>query len=230
LRAGGAKVLVAARSKPKTAPSDDVIIADVSTAAGVTALASVALDRVGGIDILVHNVGGSAQADGGAVTLTDDDWQSTFDQNLFAAVRLDRLLVPGMIERGRGAIVHITSIQRRSPLPTTLPYAAAKAALANYSKALSNELAPDGIRVNAVAPGFIETEAAAQMVNRIAEIEGIDQGAARARIVESIGGIPMGSPGRPRDVGELVAFLVSDRAAYITGAEYVIDGGSLRTV
>ncbi len=178
----------------------------------------------------MHNVGGSAQAAGGAATLADGDWQAAFDQNLFAAVRLDRVSVPGMVERGRGSIVHVTSIQRRNPLPTTLPYAAAKAALTNYSKALANELAPSGIRVNAVAPGFIETESASAMVARIADIENIDLDASRTKIMDSIGGIPLGAPGRPSDVAELIAFLVSDKAAYVTGAEFVIDGGSLRTV
>ncbi|HZA10850.1 SDR family oxidoreductase [Mycobacterium sp.] len=230
LRAGGATVLVAARSAPPTGSRDDVIVADVTMADGIDGLAAEALRRLGGVDIVVHNVGGSPQTEGGAATLTDDDWQSAIDQNLLAAVRLDRRLIPGMAERGSGVIIHITSIQRRAPLPTTIPYAAAKAALTNYSKALANELAPKGIRVNAVAPGFIETEAAAEMVRRIAEIEGVDRDAARTRIMESIGGIPIGTPGRPEDVGELVAFLVSDRAAYITGAEYVIDGGSSRSV
>jgi NAD(P)-dependent dehydrogenase (short-subunit alcohol dehydrogenase family) len=229
LRAGGATVLVAARSVPE-GTSDDVIAADVSTSNGVAALAAEALDRVGGIDILVHNVGGSGQHEGGAVALTDDDWQSAFEQNLFGAVRLDRAILPGMVERGDGAIIHVTSLQRHMPLPTTLPYAAAKAALTNYSKALANELAPKGIRVNAVCPGFIETEAARAMVEEIASINDVTLDEARAQIMDSIGGIPLGAPGRPVDVGELVAFMVSDRAAYITGAEYVIDGGSLRAV
>jgi NAD(P)-dependent dehydrogenase (short-subunit alcohol dehydrogenase family) len=149
---------------------------------------------------------------------------------LIAAVRLDRAIIPTMVDRGSGAIIHVTSIQRRAPLPTTIPYAAAKAALTNYSKAVSDELAPQGIRVNAVCPGFIETESASAMVASIAEINGVSHDDARAQIVESIGGIPLGAPGKPSDVGELVAFLVSDRAAYITGAEYVIDGGSLRGV
>jgi NAD(P)-dependent dehydrogenase (short-subunit alcohol dehydrogenase family) len=230
LRAGGARVMVAARSLPPGQSPDDVIVADVSTSNGVSELAERAHHQLGGIDIVVHNVGGSAQASGGAVTLTDEDWQSAFDQNLFAAVRLDRAVIPGMVERGKGSIIHITSIQRRSPLPTTLPYAAAKAALANYSKALSNELAPRGIRVNAVAPGFIETESAHQMVVDIAQLGDVSLDEARAQIITSIGGIPMGTPGTPADVGELVAFLVSDRAAYITGSEYVVDGGSVRTV
>jgi NAD(P)-dependent dehydrogenase (short-subunit alcohol dehydrogenase family) len=230
LRAGGARVLVAARSLPADQPADDVIVADVATADGVAALAAVALDRVDGIDILVHNVGGSGQNEGGAAALTDDDWQSAFDQNLFAAVRLDRVIIPGMVARGSGAIVHVTSLQRHVPLPTTMPYAAAKAALANYSKALANELAPRGIRVNNVCPGFVETEAARTMVQEIADINDVSLDEARAQIVESIGGIPTGAPGTPADVGELVAFLVSDRAAYIAGSEFVIDGGSLPTV
>jgi NAD(P)-dependent dehydrogenase (short-subunit alcohol dehydrogenase family) len=229
LRAGGARVVVAARSVPDGA-ADDVIAADVSTAEGVAALGAAALDRLGNVDIVVHNVGGSGQHDGGAATLTDEDWQSALNSNLLAAVRLDRAIVPGMVARGSGAIVHITSIQRRAPLPTTIPYAAAKAALANYSKALSNELAPKGIRVNAVCPGYIETESAYRMAEQIGQINNISVDEARGQIMSSIGGIPLGAPGRPADVGELVAFLVSDRAAYITGGEYVIDGGSVRGV
>ena len=228
LRAGGARVVVAARSVPHET-SDDIIAADVSTADGVATLGAEALDRLGSVDILVHNVGGSGQYDGGAAALTDDDWQSALNANLLAAVRLDRAIIPGMVTRGSGAIVHITSI-RRAPLPTSIPYAAAKAALTNYSKALSNELAPKGIRVNAVCPGYIETESAYRMAEEIGQINNISIDEARIRIMESIGGIPLGAPGRPADVGELVAFLVSDRAAYITGGEYVIDGGSVRGV
>jgi NAD(P)-dependent dehydrogenase (short-subunit alcohol dehydrogenase family) len=229
LRAGGARVLVAARSVPDGAP-DDVVAADVSTPDGVAALGVEALDRLGQVDILVHNVGGSSQHDGGAASLSEEDWQWALDTNLLAAVRLDRALIPDMVTRGSGVIVHVTSIQRRAPLPTTIPYAAAKAALANYSKALSNELAPKGVRVNAVCPGYIETESAYRMAEQIAQINDGTIDEARAQIMASIGGIPLGAPGRPADVGELVAFLVSDRAAYITGAEYVIDGGSVRGV
>jgi NAD(P)-dependent dehydrogenase (short-subunit alcohol dehydrogenase family) len=229
LRARGARVVVAARSVPEGS-GDDVIAADVSTADGVAALGAEALDRLGSVDILVHNVGGSNQHDGGAAALTDEDWQEALNANLLAAVRLDRAIIPGMVTRGSGAIVHVTSIQRHAPLPTTIPYAAAKAALTNYSKALSNELAPKGIRVNAVCPGYIETEAAYRMAEEVGRLNDISIDEARAQIMQSIGGIPLGKPGRPADVGELVAFLVSDRAAYITGGEYVIDGGSVRGV
>jgi NAD(P)-dependent dehydrogenase (short-subunit alcohol dehydrogenase family) len=230
LRAGGASVLVAARKVPDDLPADSVVIADIGTTEGVASFGRETLERLGGVDIVVHNAGGSNQVAGGAVALTEHDWTSAFDLNLFAAVRLDRALIPGMIKQGGGTIVHITSLQRLSPFPTTAPYAAAKAALANYSKALANDLAPHGIRVNSVAPGFIETDAAHEMTVKISELEGISVADARQQIMDRIGGIPLGAPGRPSDVGELVAFLVSDRAAFITGTESVIDGGSIRTV
>lgn len=230
LRAGGATVLAVARSMPEDLPPDSVVVADIASPGGTDVVVRAATERLRGVDILVHNAGGAGQNGGGATAISDEEWSATFNQNFFGAVRLDRALIPAMVEAGDGAIVHVTSIQRRAPLPTTLPYAAAKAALANYSKALSNELAPQGIRVNAVAPGYIETQSAYQMAAEFADINDISVDEARQQIMTSIGGIPLGAPGRPRDIAELVAFLVSERAAYITGTEHVIDGGSLRSV
>jgi NAD(P)-dependent dehydrogenase (short-subunit alcohol dehydrogenase family) len=115
-------------------------------------------------------------------------------------------------------------------MPGTAPYAAAKAALANYSKALSDELAPNGIRVNSVCPRFIETEVAAAFIDDHGAALGIDIDAAPALIIKSIGGIPLGRTGDPTEVGDLVAFLASDHARYLTGAEFLIDGGSTRAV
>jgi NAD(P)-dependent dehydrogenase (short-subunit alcohol dehydrogenase family) len=229
LRAAGATVVVAARSAPRT-PSPQVITADIATADGSATIAERVLAILGGVDIVVHNVGGSQVSPGSVINLTDDDWDHAFQTNLLGAVRLDRALVPSMISRQSGVIIHITSVQRRQPMPGSAPYAAAKAALANYSKALSDELAPNGIRVNSVCPGFIETEAAAAFVNQHAAAQQISTDAARAQIIESIGGIPLGRTGDATDVGDLVAFLVSDRARYLTGTEYLIDGGSTRGV
>jgi NAD(P)-dependent dehydrogenase (short-subunit alcohol dehydrogenase family) len=136
-----------------------------------------------------------------------------------------------MLEQGSGVIIHISSIQRRLPLfDATLAYAAAKAALSNYSKGLSNEVGPRGIRVVSVAPGFIQTTAATALIDRLAASSGTDANTAREQLMESLGGIPLGRPGWPAEVAELVAFLASDRAASITGSEYVIDGGTIPTI
>src|SRR5580700_4680999 len=109
---------------------------------------------------------------------------------LLAAVRLDRALLPTMLNQGAGVIVHISSIQRKLPLfEATLAYAAAKAALTTYSKGLAKEVGPKGVRVNTVAPGFIETTAAQALIARLAKKDGIDEGAARERLMDSLGGI-----------------------------------------
>ena len=232
LAAGGARVATTARSpSSERQPAEVFVQADVSTREGVDKVISDVLRRLGGVDIVVHNVGGSSAPGGGALALSDEDWQQTLDTNLLAAVRLDRSLLPGMLKQGSGVIIHVSSIQRRLPLfEATLAYAAAKAALTTYSKGLSKEVGPRGIRVNTVAPGFIETTAAHRLIMRLADQAGTDESKARQDLIDTLGGIPIGRPGRPEEVAELVAFLVSDRAASIHGSEYVIDGGTIPAV
>ena len=232
LRQAGASVITTARSIPENLQSPELFIqSDISTPDGVEKVVKETFARFDGLDILINNVGGSSAPSGGALVLSDDDWQQAFNDNLFAAVRLDRAFLPKMLQQKSGVIIHISSIQRTLPLhEATLAYAAAKAALTNYSKGLSNEVAPKGVRVNTVAPGFIETKAAEGLIERLAKTAGTDLETARQGLMDSLGGIPMGRPGRPEEVAELVAFLASDRATYITGAEYVIDGGTIPTV
>jgi len=231
LHEAGASVLTTARSPPES-PSDaeHFVIADVSTVEGCAAVSDAVRDRLGGIDIVAHVVGGSAAPAGGFVVLDDNEWHKALDQNLFAAVRLDRALLPSMIEQGSGVIIHVTSIQDRMPLPeATIAYAAAKAALSNYSKALSKEVSPKGVRVVRVSPGWIETEAAVRLATRLAEQAGTDYEGGKQIIMDGLGGIPLGRPAKPKEVADLIAFLASPRAASITGTEYVIDGGTVPT-
>lgn len=232
MQARGALVTTTARTASAQLPSGvEFIQADLGTREGSAALVRQVLALHGGVDILVNNVGGSSAPNGGALALDEQMWEDALQANLLAAVRLDRGLLPAMCAKGAGVIVHITSIQRTLPLyESTLAYAAAKAALRNYSKGLANEFGPRGVRINTVAPGFIETTAAAGMIQRLASHEDISVDAARERLMASLGGIPLGRPGKPDEVAELVAFLASHRAASIHGSEYVIDGGTIPTV
>jgi len=231
LRDAGATVLTTARSRPESVESaGQFVAADVSTAEGCATVTEAVRDRLGGVDIVVHVVGGSSAPAGGFAALDDQQWHKALDQNLFAAVRLDRALVPSMVEQGSGVVIHVTSIQDRMPLPeATIAYAAAKAALSNYSKALSKEVSPKGVRAVRVSPGWVETDAAVGLVMEIARQNATDYEGGRKIVMDSLGGIPLGRPAKPQEVADLVAFLASERAASITGTEYVIDGGTVPT-
>lgn len=227
----GARVMTAARGRPEDLGGAAFVEADLTTQDGAHALAEAAIRRLGGVDVLVHLLGGSRAPGEGFAALAEDHWRAEFDLNPMPAVRLDRLLLPQMISRGSGAVIHVASIQRRLPLhSSTTAYASAKAALTTYSKALSKEIGPKGIRVNVVSPGWIYTEAADALVQRLAASSGGTPDSARQGILEALGGIPLGRPAKPEEVAELIAFLASDRASAIHGAEYVIDGGTIPTV
>lgn len=228
----GATVIITARNKPEKENKEMCFIsADLSTSKGTQKVINEVKNTFGKLDILINNLGSSETPGGGFEALMDEDWERTFQANLFAPVRLDRGFLPEMIRQKTGVIIHIASIQGKLPLyDSTLPYAAAKAGLINYSKSLSNEVSSKGVRVLTVSPGWIMTTSAVRMMERIAESSKSTIEEATESVMNALGGIPFGRPAQPEEVAELVGFLVSPSANYLTGTEFVIDGGTIPTI
>lgn len=232
LLTAGATVIITARNPPEENSNNlHFIAADLTKPEETQKVVEEVLQNFGKLDILINNMGGSETKGGGFAVLTDEEWLQSIQTNLLSPVRLDRAFLPQMIERRTGTIIHIASIQARMPLyDSTLPYAAAKAGLLNYSKSLSNEVAAKGIRVLTVSPGWIMTKASERMMERIAESSKGTIEQATESVMNALGGIPMGRPAQPEEVAELVGFLVSPRAKYLTGTEFIIDGGTVPTI
>ena len=218
LLAAGAKVVGSARTPVSDFPTGAVFVkGDVGTLEGANAIAAAATEQLGGVDLLINNAG-AAQAHAGVLDIADDEWLAALNANYLSAVRLTAALLPGMIARKAGAIVNISTAAAFIPVPKLAHYGAAKAALNAYSKSLASEVAPHGVRVNVLSPGNVTSPGADKIRDDLAKDIGIGVEALTA-------GIPLGRKGLPTDISELVGFLVSERASWITGATFHVDGG-----
>jgi NAD(P)-dependent dehydrogenase (short-subunit alcohol dehydrogenase family) len=228
LAAEGMSVVAGARSVAEV-DGVTVVPVDLSTADGPAALVAAAVELFSGIDVIVNNVGVS-EPGASALSFTDESWQRIFDATFFSAVRTVRAAVPHL--RDGGSIVNISSLNARLPAGMIAPYSAAKAALTNLGTMLSEELAP-AIRVNTVSPGPVRTPMWTADGTGFAHVFAAQLGTTAEdvmdRVLPETMSITAGRVGEAQEVADLVAFLASDRAAWITGADYVIDGGMYKT-
>ncbi|KAB8197105.1 SDR family oxidoreductase [Nonomuraea phyllanthi] len=208
------------------------VAADLGTAEGVATLIDTALAELGGIDLLVNNVGGGDAVEPvGFLDTGDAAWAAIFDVNLLSAVRATRAALPSLIER-RGSVVNVSSINSRLPAAGPVAYSAAKAALTALGKSLAEEFGPRGVRVNTVSPGVVRTaiwEDPDGFGGKVAAAAGAEH-AAFLEAIPGAFGITSGRITEPREVAALIAFLLSDVAGNITGADHIIDGGTVKTL
>jgi len=231
----GAYVVAGSRTPGKQLPvleesgTVSFVSVDLTEPGAAEELISAASHR-GGIDVLINNVGGATARPGGLASISDDDWRATWDLNVMGVVRPTRAALPEIERRGGGSIVIVSSISAYSPGPNTYDYCAAKAAVANFAKALSKDLAPKNIRVNSVSPGAVSTERWMQrggLADGYAAVSGQTADEVRAEFARSAA---TGRFTTAEEVADLVVFLASDRAGNITGSDYRIDGGFVTTV
>ena len=231
----GARVVAGARN-PATLEDLAGVTAmsvDLSDVDGPGELVQRAVDEHGRLDILVNNVGAVKLRLDGFLALTDDDFAHAMEMNFFTTLRATRAALKPMVAQGRGAIVNVASVNAFfEPDGGTIDYGAAKAAVLNLSKSLAQEFGPQGIHVNCVSPGPVSTDlwlGEHGVAETVAAATGVDADTARANVVASIGGFATGRFTTPEEVATLVVLLASERTANVTGANYVIDGGLIKT-
>lgn len=230
----GVKVFGAARTlTPELlALSSEALAVDLSRADGAPKLIGHVLSRSEGIDILVNNVGaGDAVALGGFLDVTDEHWRANLDITLMSAVWMSRAALPALLE-SRGTIINVSSINSKVPSAGPIAYTTAKTALAALSKSLSEEFGPQGVRVNTVSPGAVRTslwEGAGRFGSSVAAALGVTHEALLSEIPTRFQ-MTSGRITEADEVASLIAFLASDRIANVVGADYVIDGGTLKAI
>jgi NAD(P)-dependent dehydrogenase (short-subunit alcohol dehydrogenase family) len=205
------------------------VLADLTSADGPAQLIAEAVRTYGGLDILVNNVGAVKPRLDGFLAITDDDWNWTLNINFLAAVRTTRAALPHLLERTPSTIVTVSSVNAVLPDPGVLDYSAAKSALASFSKSLSKEFGPRGVRVNTVSPGPVETSLWLGEHGVAATVAGT--GGDAAAVAKAVAGQSVtGRFTHPDEVADLVLLLASGRAGNVTGTDVVIDGGLITTL
>ncbi|WP_326565267.1 oxidoreductase [Amycolatopsis rhabdoformis] len=227
----GVRVVAAARNvdgELKELPVETVAV-DLGTPDGAARVVEDAVARVGGIDILVNNVGAVRPRPDGFASVTDEDWLATFNLDFLSGMRTTRAALPSLIER-TGAIVTVCSVNATLPDPLVIDYSAAKAACLSFFKSLSKEVGPRGVRVNTVSPGPVATDlwlGKGGVAETVGGAVGAEPGSVAA---QAAAGSVTGRFTRPEEVADLVTFLASDRAGNLTGADLIIDGGLTQTM
>ncbi|GAA4070429.1 SDR family NAD(P)-dependent oxidoreductase [Nonomuraea soli] len=238
LAAEGAHVVAASRKSVPELSGDIVHVpVDLMDPLAPQHLVDVAVERFGRLDVLVNNAGGPPPG----VSLprfsftapTDDDWRTMFEFNLFAVVRMIRAAVPALLENGGGSVVNVSSGSARLPAPMNVDYNAAKAALNNLTKALSEEFAPQGVRFNTVSPGPVRTawwteEGGAADI--LAAATGNDRDAVIEQVAPEMMKLSTGRLVEPQEIADVIALLASPRSAATTGADFAVDAGFLKQV
>ena len=231
----GARVVAGARGTESLLGLDRVtaVAMDLTTPDGPSRLVRHALNEHGRVDVLVNNVGAVRLRMRGFLGTSDEEFEWAMQMNFFSALRATRAVLPAMLEQGSGAIVNIASVNAFfQPDAATIDYGAAKAALVNLTKALSQEVGLRGIRVNAISPGPVGTDlwlGKDGVAETVAKATGTDPDTARKNVLASIGGLATGRLTSPEEVASLAVFLASARSANVTGSNYVIDGGLIKT-
>ncbi|CAM3425660.1 SDR family oxidoreductase [Sphingobacterium prati] len=231
LASNGATVVITARKPSEEETGHHFIAADLTDNSNIAELSGKIIEKYGTVDILINNVGGTSSPAGGFQMLCDDDWNRDIELNLMASIRLDKAIVPKMIEKNSGVVIHISSLNGKIPLyQSNFSYGVMKSALNAYSKTLANEVAKNGVRVNTVSPGMVKTTAMETFLESYAKTISKTVAEASQQLMDSLGGVPLNRLAEPEEIANMVAFLVSDGAGYITGANIVVDGGTYPAV
>jgi NAD(P)-dependent dehydrogenase (short-subunit alcohol dehydrogenase family) len=236
LAAEGARVVAGARTTASLEGIDGVtpLAVDLASADGPARLVRAAVDAHGRLDILVNNVGAAKLRLDGFLAVTDADFAATFELNFYAMLRATRAALEAMTgQDGGGRIVNICSVNATfEPDGGVVDYGAAKAAVLNLSKSIAQEFGPQGIRINCISPGPVATDlwlGEGGVAQTAAAATGTDADTARDAVLAGIGGLATGRLTTPGEVAAIAALLASDRAGNVTGSNYVIDGGLLKT-